>query len=388
MYNRSALLVVLSVVFLVSIGIVMLISTSAFEAGVASVEDPYRDVWRQLWWLGLGAVACLFFASVDYHVWQRFAWVIYLFAIVLLALCFVPLIGQRINGEYRWISAKSLGLPDLSMQPSEFGKLALVIVVSFWLAKFKEFSGTFFKGFVLPLSVAGVLISLVLAEVDMGTSAIMSAVCLSLLFLAGTRWYYLAGVCGAGAMGFATLVTSMPDRMERLTAFMDLEAHRAGAGLQQFLALMAFGSGGISGMGLGNGRLKMAYMPFANTDFIFPMVGEELGLGFTLLVVFAFVLFAVAGILISFHAPDAFGKLLGMGIVCLVVFQAILNIGVTTAVLPNTGLPLPFVSKGGSNLMAALMGVGILLNIYRQGVRIEPGTITKLQRERRYTPRV
>ena len=159
--------------------------------------------------------------------------------------------------------------------------------------------------------------------------------------------------------------------MERITAFLDPEKHRFGDAWQQWISLLALGSGGLEGRGIGEGRLKMLYMPFAHTDFIFPMIGEELGLICTLLVVLAFVLIAVSGIAISFHAPDRFGMLLGLGVTCFIVFQACLNIGVTTAVLPNTGLPLPFVSYGGSALLAAMAAIGILLNIFRQGKQRE-----------------
>jgi cell division protein FtsW len=160
----------------------------------------------------------------------------------------------------------------------------------------------------------------------------------------------------------------MQQRLARLLAFLDLEKHRLGAGLQQYQALIAFGSGGVDGLGLGNSRQKQAYLPEAHTDFIFSIIGEELGLRCTLMIVFCYILIIVCGVLISMNARDRFGMLLGFGLVVVIALQAAVNIGVNTALLPNKGLPLPFVSYGGSNLAFCLMAVGILINIYRQGL--------------------
>ena len=175
--------------------------------------------------------------------------------------------------------------------------------------------------------------------------------------------------------------------MGRLSAFMDPERFKDDAGLQQMQALIAWGSGGIEGLGLGNGRQKMLYLPYAHTDFIFPMIGEELGLRVSLIVVFLFVVIIVAGMIIALHAKDRVGLLLGCGIVSLLGLQAAVNIGVTTSLLPNKGLPLPFVSYGGSNLAACLFGIGLLLNIYRQGV-FEPSNQKRTMIQARTTPRI
>jgi cell division protein FtsW len=175
--------------------------------------------------------------------------------------------------------------------------------------------------------------------------------------------------------------------MGRLLAFTDLERYKQDAGLQQMQALIAWGSGGIEGLGLGNGRQKMLYLPYAHTDFIFPMIGEELGLRVSLLVVFLFIVIIVCGIMIALHARDRFGLLLATGIVALLGLQAAVNIGVTTSLLPNKGLPLPFVSYGGSNLVACLFGIGLLLNIYRQG-NLEPANKRSVALQLRVTPRI
>jgi cell division protein FtsW len=179
----------------------------------------------------------------------------------------------------------------------------------------------------------------------------------------------------------------MSERMGRLAAFLDPQRFKEDAGLQQMQALIAWGSGGMEGLGLGNGRQKMLYLPYAHTDFIFPMIGEELGLRISLLVVFLFVIIIVCGMMIALHAKDRFGLLLGGGIVSLLGLQAAVNIGVTTSLLPNKGLPLPFISYGGSNLVACLFGVGLLLNIYRQGV-LEPANKKQTAMQVRTTPRI
>ncbi len=306
-------------------------------------------------------------ACLDYHWLQRRAWWIFGITTFLLVLCYVPGIGTEVNGERRWISAKLVGLSALRMQPSEMAKIALAVIIAWWFAMHPDSGRRPLRGFLYPLAIAGTLIVLVLFEKDMGTAAVMSACCFTLLFVAGVKFRYLTGLAISGTAALALLVKYDPNRFARIMAYLDMEGNKLGFAFQQWIGLMALGSGGATGRGLGEGRLKMLYMPFAHTDFIFPMIGEELGLACTLLVVFAFVLLAVAGITIAFHAPDAFGRILGLGMVCFISFQAALNIGVTTAVLPNTGLPLPFVSYGGTALLTAMTAVGILLNIYRQG---------------------
>ena len=205
----------------------------------------------------------------------------------------------------------------------------------------------------------------------MGTAAAVGAAGFALMFVAGTRWWWLA-ISAVGALsGLRYMVMSNENRMARILAYLDLEETRLGAGLQQFRAMLAFGSGGLTGVGLGNGAEKHGYLPFAHTDFIFSMIGEELGLVATLGVVFCFVLITVAGLSIALNAPDHFGRLLGVGVTAVIVIPAIMNIGVTTAMLPNTGLPLPFVSYGGSNLVFTLAAIGVLVSLHRRARYVE-----------------
>jgi len=366
MSHKSAQVLVVTVLFLIALGVTMLCSTSVFGAH-ASADDVYYDVKRQVSWLAIGGVVCFVLALVDYHWWQRTAVFWYVLAVVLLVLCFVPHIGQKINGESRWISAELLGFRNLRFQPSELGKMAMIIALGSWYDRYQSEEKTLVRGFIVPVTIAALVVLLIIGEVDMGSAVIVALGAFALMFLAGANWKYLAGSGLAAFLMLAALVLAIPNRRVRVTSLFDPDAPVGGVMLQQYLAKLAFGSGGIEGLGLGNGRLKMLYMPFAHTDFIFPMIGEELGLRITLAIVFAFLLIAVSGFIISFHARDRFGTMLGVGIVSFISLQAVLNIGVTTSLLPNTGLPLPFISYGGSALLAVMAGVGILLNIFRQG---------------------
>jgi cell division protein FtsW len=231
------------------------------------------------------------------------------------------------------------------------------------------------------------LLSLIITEVDLGTTALIGASALVVMFVAGTNLALLGVFSLGGIGGLLFVATHLSERMARLVAFMDPQRFKQDAGLQQMQALIAWGSGGMEGLGLGNGRQKMLYLPYAHTDFIFPIIGEELGLRFSLLVVFLFVVIIVCGTLISLHAKDRVGLLLGAGVVSLLALQAAVNIGVTTSLLPNKGLPLPFISYGGSNLAASLFGIGLLLNIYRQGV-LEPVDKKRTTLQMRTTPRI
>ncbi|MEY2521011.1 MAG: cell division protein FtsW [Verrucomicrobiota bacterium] len=380
MHRKSAHFLFVAVLGMLVIGIVMLFSTSAFAKD--SHGDMYFFIKRQAVWLAVGLVVCTFAAIVDYHFWQRTWWIWFGLAIVALAFCFVPHFGMRINGSRRWV-----GLGPATFQPSEIAKVAVVFFLASWFAAREKESGRILQGFVIPFAIVSTVLALIVMEVDLGTTALIGATMFVIMFVAGTHPALLGLLSLGGLGGILFVATQMSERMGRLAAFMDPERFKDDAGLQQMQALIAWGSGGMEGLGLGNGRQKMLYLPYAHTDFIFPMIGEELGLRVSLLVVFLFVVIIVSAMMIALHAKDRFGLLLGCGIVSLLGLQAAVNIGVTTSLLPNKGLPLPFVSYGGSNLAACLFGVGILLNIYRQGV-LEPGKKKNAVIRARTTPRM
>ena len=380
MHRKSAYILFLAVLGLLVIGIVMLFSTSAFARD--SHGDVYFFIKRQAMWFGVGLVVCIFAALIDYHLWQRTSWLWFALALVVLAFCYVPHIGMRLNGSRRWI-----GWGPITVQPSELAKLAIIVFLAAWFARYEKPDRKVLLAFILPLAIISLPAALVLGEVDLGTTALIGTTAFVVMFVAGANplWLGIVSLTGLGAL--LIVATRISERMGRLSAFLHPQHFKEDAGLQQMQALIAWGSGGMEGLGLGNGRQKMLYLPYAHTDFIFPIVGEELGLRFSLLVVFLFVVIIVCGTMIALHAKDRFGFLLGCGVVSLLALQAAVNIGVTTSLLPNKGLPLPFISYGGSNLVACMFGIGLLLNIYRQGI-LEPPPKKKATMHARMMPRI
>jgi len=345
MQRNSAYFLFLAVLAMLVIGVVMLFSTSAFAHDAHG--DVYFFIKRQSLWLGIGLAVLIAAALVDYHFWYHTWWLWFLLALGTLALCFVPHFGLRINGSRRWV-----GAGPITFQPSEIAKIAAVFFLAWWFARFESRTRNLIFSFVIPIVATGLLVSLIITEVDLGTSALIGATTFVMMFVAGTN-AILLGVFSASALGgFIFTATCMPERMSRLLAFLHPEN-----------------------------------LPYAHTDFIFPMIGEELGLRVSLLVVFLFIVIIVCGMMIALHAKDRFGMLLSCGIVSLLALQAAVNIGVTTSLLPNKGLPLPFISYGGSNLAACLFSVGILLNIYRQA-KLEPGNKKRITMQSRMTPRI
>jgi cell division protein FtsW len=363
MQRRTAYILMASMMSLLVIGIVMLQSTGAFARD--SHGDMYFFVKRQGMWMVIGFAAMVCAALVDYRWWARLWPAIYILAIILLILCFVPPIGMKINGAWRWIN-----LGFASFQPSELGKFAVLMFLAWWYHRYEAESREFWRGFAFPMLGVGLILGLIAAEVDLGASTLIGTTALAVMFVAGAALRWIAGLFGLGLALLGVAVFTIEERMARFMAFLDPAKYRLDEGLQQWQALLAFGAGGIEGMGLGEGRQKMLYLPYAHTDFIFPMIGEELGLRFTLLTVLCFLLIMLSGVLISMNARDRFGMLLGFGITIIITLQACINIGVTTSLLPNKGMPLPFISYGGSNLAISMMFIGILLNIHRLGRRV------------------
>jgi cell division protein FtsW len=355
----NVFLLVTAVVALTALGIVMLTSTGAYAKDAHGKQFYFLK--QQLISLGIGAVACVIAAIVDYRRLEKKWWVLYASAAVLLVCCFVPHLGINRNGASRWV-----GIGGRQFQPSELGKLAVLVMLAWWYAQRNTDPKSFLRGFIFPLALAGGIIGLIAPEVDLGTSALIGCTAMLIMYVAGVRIVYLLLLGAAGATGLYTIIKLMPERVGRLKAFLEPQIYKDDA-YQQMQAQIAFGNGGVDGLGLGNGRQKLNYLPEAHTDFILPSIGEEMGLWYTLGIVFCYLLLLVAGVVIATRARERFGKLLGFGIVTLLAVQAAINIGVTTMCLPNKGLPLPFISYGGSNLIFCLVGIGILISIYRQG---------------------
>lgn len=361
-------------------GMVMLSSTAAFAQ--ESHGDMNYFIKRQGVWLAVGLVVCISVAMTDYRLLQKYWWVFFAASVILLTLCFIPPIGMKLNGAWRWIR-----LGPIAFQPSEIAKISAVLFLAWWYSRPVVDAGSFLKGFVIPPLVVSVLIGLIAAETDLGTAALIAGVTFSIMFVAGVNLLYVVPIAITAGVGVIYAATKIPERMGRLLAFLDPEKYKLDDGLQQWQALIALGSGGIEGLGLGEGRQKFYYLPYAHTDFIFPMIGEELGLIMTLLTVLSLLTICLCGSVISMNARDRFGMLAGFGAVMIIAIQAAINIGMTTSLLPNKGMPLPFVSYGGSNLLICLILVGLLVSIHRQGIPV-PEKQSRSNLRPRLTPRV
>jgi cell division protein FtsW len=350
---------------LLTLGLVMLYSSSMNDvipkSGGQHVGAKYLI--SQLVWCGMGIVACLVAASMDYRQLKKYAWPIFLVALIALTAVLVlhePYV-KPIKGAKRWIH-----LPFGNVQPSEFAKLALIIVLAWYAERYQRQMPTFTRGVLIPGGIIAVMLGLIFVEPDRGTTALLAAVSVSMLLLSGVKWRFLIPPLVAGIIGFAVMLVMDPMRWRRICSWLDLEETKDGVGWQAYQAMLALGSGGWFGLGLGNGRQKLGFVPEHHTDFILSIIGEELGLIATLGVVVGFVVIVICGVYIATRARDTFGTMLAAGITFLIGLQAFINIGVVTSALPNKGLALPFISYGGSNLLAMLACVGLLFSVARQ----------------------
>ncbi len=346
---------------LLALGLVMVYSASqALVNAHTHAEVGARMLQMQLVWCALGLVVCAAMAVLDYGLLKKFAWPIFIGALVLAAAVFIPHFGMKLNGAHRWIR-----LPGATFQPSELVKLALIIMLAWYCDRSQRKMDTFKRGIIFPGLIIASALGLVFIEPDRGTTILLAVVCGMMLLVAGVQLKHLFVPAFCGAAVLAVSILHDPMRMNRIAAWLHPQDHLNGAALQGQQAMIAIGSGGVTGLGLGNGLQKLGYVPEIHSDFIFANIGEELGLIATLFVVLAFLLIAICGICIALNARDSFGCLLATGITFLISLQAAINIGVVTSVLPNKGLALPFISSGGSNLLAMLAGVGILFSIAR-----------------------
>ncbi|MGH8019972.1 MAG: FtsW/RodA/SpoVE family cell cycle protein [Opitutaceae bacterium] len=346
-----------ALILVCAIGLTLLGITVLFSASMSFRADPYFFVRKQVTWLGLALLVGFVAARVNLEKLRGLAWWVAGIFLIGLALVLVPGIGIEVNGGRRWFEFGSVRL-----QISEFAKLGMVFTLAHYLAQNQKDIGTFWKGFVYPLFGVAVVCLLILLEPDFGTAMLTGAVGALMLMLAGTRLYYLIPSVVAGAAAIGVAIFYDPVRLGRITSFLDVEGNRSDGAYQLWQAILAFGAGGVQGVGLGAGRQQMAFLPEAHTDFIFAIVGEELGLPFTLAVVFIFALIFIAGMLHLRRAPNLFQFLLVAGALMLLTLQAIINLGVVTGLLPTKGMSLPFISYGGSNLLLMAMIVGLMLN--------------------------
>ena len=359
-------------VTLLGIGLLMIASAGVLY-GESRFGDSYYFFKQQLLGLGVGFLALFFFQSVDYRAWKRFVVPVFFIAIALLILVFIPGFGTTVYGAARWVA-----IGPISFQPSEVMKLAIILYLSAWLStKGQGKAGDFYEGlvpFLLILSFVGFLI---IKQPDTGTLGLIFIIAMSIFFASGAKLAHIGGLAVSAFLFLLILIKLAPYRMQRLLVFLNPEHDPSGAGYQITQALIAVGSGGLFGIGLGQSRQKFNYLPEPVTDSIYAVLSEEFGLMGAGLVLCLFVFIAWRGFLIARGAQDEFGRLLAVGITTWIVGQAFINIGAISGLIPLTGIPLPFISYGGTSLAVLLGSFGILLNISRTAVIHTPATKKK-----------
>ncbi len=372
--NRATSILIFCVAVLLGLGMITLYSSSMNLELRRSAGAVGSDFLRsQMVWGVFGLAGCAVAAAVDYRRWKRMAPWILGFSVVLLILVFVPHIGWAAKagsdgggavGAHRWV-----GLPYVPHSPhfqaSELAKLAVILFLAAYADHYQRQMGTFKHGLAIPIALLAIPVALIFREPDRGCTILLALVAGAMLIVAGVRLLYFAAPVLLAAGGLAFSFIHDPMRMKRILAWLHPELNKDGAGYQAYQAMIAFGSGGWTGLGLGDSRQKMGFVPEHHNDFIFAIIGEELGLVVTLAVVLLFVTLMFCGIYIARRASDTFGRLLAAGITFMISLQAFINMGVATSLLPNKGMPLPFISYGGSNLLLMLVSVGLLLSISR-----------------------
>ena len=347
------------VILLICIGIVMIYSSSGIYA-LQELKDNAYFLNRHLLFLCIGFVLMMLAMMMDYRELQKFAKPILLLAVVMLVLVLIPGIGKESFGARRWFKFGAF-----HFQPSEFAKLALLIYVADFLSRKQNKIRSFWEGFFPLILVMGLTCALIIKQPDLGNSVSLAVIILILMFIAGADVKHLIWIALLSLPVVYFLIVRVPYRLARITSFLDPWQDSQGVGFQLSQSQIALGSGGMFGIGLGKSVQKLFYLPAAHTDFILSIIGEELGLLGTLTVVALFILFVIQGARIAKRTTDMFGYFLALGIVLMIGLQAVVNIGVSIGALPTKGLPLPFISYGGSALIFYMTAVGLLLNISR-----------------------
>ena len=354
----KTLLTIMTVLLL--LGLLTLFSATYYRA--QDTGAPWAEVVKQLFGVAVGAVAMCFTTRIPYQFWGRRSVVVagVVISAILLLLVVIPGVGVYLNGSRRW-----LRIAGVSFQPGEFAKYAVVLFMAMTLTARGKRVEKLFSGILPVLAVPGIMFLLILEQPNLSTAGTIIIVSVILVMLAGAKWRHMLVLGAGGFVLGAYYAWSEEYRRERLLSFMDPFAKMSDEGYQLSQSLIAFGSGGLFGMGLGQGRQKFAYLPYPESDFIFAIVGEDFGLIGCLAVICLFVAFLLSGMRIAMTCDDKFGCLLAAGIVGMICVQAFINMGVVVGVLPTTGLPLPFFSAGGTSLSITMAAVGIVLNISR-----------------------
>ncbi len=342
---------------LICIGIIMIYSASGINA-LENFHDSFYYLKRHFLFLAMGLIACLAVMSFDYRKIQPYVKILLGVSLFLLVLVLIPHFGKETYGARRWFK---LGV--FHFQPSELAKLAVIIYTADFLSRKQQVIRDFKKGFLPPILVVGVACMLTVKQPDLGTTVEMAVVVLGLMFIAGARFIHLAAIAGTAIPVVIYLVIKEPYRMARIIAFLDPWQDSQGIGFQLTQSQIALGSGGLFGVGLGHSQQKLFYLPAAHTDFILSIVGEEFGLVGALVVVTLFILFIWTGIRLIRQTHEGFGYFLSIGIIMMLGLQAMVNVGVSIGAFPTKGLPLPFISYGGSALIFHLVAIALILNV-------------------------
>ncbi|MGH2809078.1 MAG: putative lipid II flippase FtsW [Actinomycetota bacterium] len=364
--GHPAALLMATIGALLCLGLIMILSASFVSSmhsqGSTDISNAFTFFKRQALWAVIGVGAFVFFARLDYRRLRGWGYVMLMVVVVLLFTVLIPGLGTTVGGSSRW-----LRFGAFQIQPSELAKLALILFAADVFSRKDEKTFRDLPHTLLPMMpVLGLLAVLVMAQPDMGTTSLLGFIGLGMLFVAGAPMRYFVPIAGLGAVVAAAGALAEPYRRARVLAFLDPWADPLNTGYQTIQSLIALGSGGFFGVGLGASRQKWLYVPNAHTDFIYAILGEELGLAGTLVVLSMFGFLAYLGVRVAKAAPDRFGMLIATGITIWITAQALVNIGAVTAALPITGVPLPLVSFGGTSLVISLVAMGILVNIARQ----------------------
>lgn len=357
-YDTTLLLVT---VFLVMFGIIMVFSASS-AISFKEAGNQYGYFTRHLIFAILGFVLMFTMMRIDYHLIRNFVYPLLLGSILLLVLVLIPGVGRSINGARRWIA-----FMGLSFQPAELAKLAMVVYLAYSLTKKDDMIKTLRVGFIPHMIVLTIIAFLIASQPDLGASITVGVIAFIMLFIAGTRIsYILASILAAIPIIYYSII-NVEYRLKRIMVYLDPWEDPLDSGYHIIQSFLALGSGGVFGTGLGEGTQKLFYLPYAYSDFIFAIIGEELGFVGALIIILAFVVFAVRGMRTARRAPDLFGTYLAVGITSLIIIGVIFNIGVVTGLFPTKGMTLPFISYGGSSLVTTMTAAGILLNVSSQG---------------------
>ena len=370
--NRMDYILFITVLILLSLGVIMVLSASAPSA-LSKTGKSYTYFVRQFIFAIIGIGIMLFISKIDYRFYKKYYWLVYAVSVLVLLLVLIPGLGREVNGATRWIGIPGLG----QFQPSEITKIGLIIFYAGYLSDHKSELKDFWRGFVKPLAfLLPPIAILYLVQNHLSVCLVIAAITAVMMLMAGCR---LLHFIAAGLVGVAGIVImlikgqtseSSSFRWDRIVTFFDPWSDATGTGYQMVQSLYAIGSGGLFGVGLGNSTQKYLYIPEPQNDFIFAIVAEELGFVGCVAIIALFGIFVWRGIVIAMKAPDMFGSLLAVGVTTLVAVQAIINIAVVTASIPTTGMALPFFSYGGTALVILLASVGILLNISRAGSKV------------------